>query len=125
MLNWSKNFFLVIGTVVNQDPIFTITDTRLYVSVVTLSFEGNVKLLKQLESGFKRTTNWNKYQSNVTQQTRYKNLDFLIDPSFQRVNRLFIFSFDDRNIRQSQKKIFSSDCRHSRLRCYDRCKKFL
>ena len=36
------------------------TDTKLYVPVVTLSTEDNVKLLKQLESGFNRTINWNK-----------------------------------------------------------------
>ena len=41
---------------------FTITDTKLYVPVINLLTEGNTKLLKRLESGFKRTINWNKYQ---------------------------------------------------------------
>ena len=49
MLTWSKNCFLIAGTVENQNPTFTETDTKLYVPVV--------KLLKQLESSFKRTTN--------------------------------------------------------------------
>ena len=80
---------MVIGIVENQDPIFAITDTNFYVLVATLSTQGRVKLLKQLESGFKVKINWNKYQSKVTQQTRNKNLDFLIDPSFQGVNRDF------------------------------------
>ena len=63
MLNWSKKCFLVAGTATNQKPTFTITDTKLYVSVITLSTQGKVKLLKQLESGFKRTINWNNYES--------------------------------------------------------------
>ena len=43
---------------------FTITDTKLYVPVVTLSTQDNTKLLQQLKSGFKRTINWNKHQSD-------------------------------------------------------------
>ena len=49
---------------------FTITDTRLYVQVVTLSTNDNAELLQQLKSGFKRTINWNKYQSKVTIQNK-------------------------------------------------------
>ena len=41
---------------------FTATDTKLYVPVVTLSTQDNVKLLLQLKSRLKRTINWNKYQ---------------------------------------------------------------
>ena len=62
-LKWSKNSILVGGTAANQNPIFKITDTKLYVPVVTLSIQVNIKLLKQLESIFKRTINWNKCQS--------------------------------------------------------------
>ena len=57
MLSWSKNCSLVAGTVANQEPAFAVTVKNLYVPVVTLSKPGNVKLLKQLESGFKRTIN--------------------------------------------------------------------
>ena len=39
---------------------FVITNTKLYVLVVTLSTEDDAKLLEQLKSGFKRTFNWNK-----------------------------------------------------------------
>ena len=49
------------GTLENQNPTFAITGTKRYVPVVTLTTQDNVKLLKQLESGFKRTINWNKY----------------------------------------------------------------
>ena len=41
------------------------TDTKLSVPVITLSTEDHVKLLKQLESIFKRTSNWNKYQPKL------------------------------------------------------------
>ena len=44
---------------------FAITNTKIYVTVVTLSTQDNTKLLEQLKSGFKRTVNWNKYQSKV------------------------------------------------------------
>ena len=59
MLTWTKNCFLVAGTAANQEPTFTITDTKLYISVATLTTQDNIKLLKQL--GFKKTINWNKY----------------------------------------------------------------
>ena len=65
------------------------------VPVVTLSTQENIKLLKQLESGFKRTTNWKKYLAKTTNQVQNRYLDFLIDPSFQGVNRLFVLSFKD------------------------------
>ena len=54
-------------------PKFKITDTSLYFQVVTLSTHDNVKLFKKLGSGFKRTINWNKYQSKKTNhaQNRY------------------------------------------------------
>ena len=100
--------FLIAGTVENPDPKFTITDIKLYVPVVTFSTQDNAKLLRLLESGFKRTINWNKYQSKLTQQTLNRNLDFLIDPSFWGVNRLFILSFKDRRVWQSYKQFFVS-----------------
>ena len=55
---------------VDRVTAFTITDTRLYVQVVTLSTNDNAELLQQLKSGFKRTINWNKYQSKVTIQDK-------------------------------------------------------
>ena len=81
-LKWSKDCFLVAGTIANQVPTSTLTDTKCYVPVVTLSSQDNVKLLKQLESGFKRTINWNKYTFKKTNQAQNRHLDFLIDSSF-------------------------------------------
>ena len=54
-----------------------------------------IKLLKQLESGFKRTINWNKCQLKVTEQVLNRYLDYLVYPSFQVVNRLFVLSFEN------------------------------
>ena len=51
------------------------------------------KLLQQLKSGFKRTINWNKNEPKVSPERRNQYLNFLIDPSFQGVNRLFVLSF--------------------------------
>ena len=72
---------------------FKITDTKLYVPVVTLSKENDIKLLEQLKSGFERTIKWNKYRSQMTVQPQNDNLNYLIDPTFTNVNRFFLLSF--------------------------------
>ena len=88
ILTWYVNC-LVTGTVTNQVLTFTVTDTKLYVPVVNLF----AKLLEQLKSGFKRTINWNIYQSKITTQPQNQYLDYLIDPNFQGVDRLFVLSY--------------------------------
>ena len=56
----------MVDTIIdNQSATFSINDTKLYVPVVTLSTQDNAKLLEQLKSVFKRTINWNKYQSRI------------------------------------------------------------
>ena len=52
---------------------FEITDTKLYVPVVTLSKENHTQLLEQLKAGFKRTIKWNKYRSQMTIQSQNNN----------------------------------------------------
>ena len=64
---------------------FKITDTKLYVPVVTLSKENDIKLLEQLKSGFKRTIKWNKYRSEMTKQTKTNNLNYLVDPDLTKL----------------------------------------
>ena len=86
------NCILVAGIAANQNSRFQINDTKIYVPAVTLSAQQNIKLLKQLETGFKRTIQWNKYLSKTANQAQHRYLYFLIDPSFQRVNRLVILS---------------------------------
>ena len=63
ILTWSRNCVIVSSNDANQNATFAITDTKLYVPVVTLSTQNNAKLLQQLKSGFKRIINWNKYLS--------------------------------------------------------------
>ena len=60
ILTWSARCFIIDNPIAGQEPTFTITDTKLYVPVVTLSTQENAKLLEQLKSGFTRTINWNK-----------------------------------------------------------------
>ena len=88
---------------------FQITDTKLYVPVVTLSKENDIKLLEQLKSGFKRTIKWNKYRSEMTNQTKTNHLNHLIDPTFTKVNRLFVLSFENENNRTSFSKYYASN----------------
>ena len=85
---------------------FKITDTKLYVPVVTLSKENDIKLLEQLKSGFKRTIKWNKYRSQITIQPQNNNLNYLIDPTFTKVNRLFVLSFENEDDRRSFSKYY-------------------
>ena len=73
---------------------FKIADTKLYVSVVTFSKENDRKLLEQLKAGFKRTIKWNKYRSQMTVQPQNNNVNYLIDPTFSNVNRLFVLAFE-------------------------------
>ena len=49
--------------VADQGATLLTTDTRLYVPVVPLSIQDDVKLIEQFKPGFKRTINWKKYQS--------------------------------------------------------------
>ena len=75
------------------DALFRITDVKLFVPVVTLSKENDIKLLEQLKTGFKRTIKWNKYRSQISIQSQNNNLNYLIDPTFTNLNRLFVLSF--------------------------------
>ena len=78
----------------------------MYVPVVTLSAEDDNKLLEQLKTGFKRTITWNKYISEMSNQTKNNNLNYLIDPTFTNVNRLFVASFENEDDRTSFSKYY-------------------
>ena len=68
---------------------------------MTLSTQDNAKLLQQLKSGFKRVINWNKYLSKPELLAENTNLNHLAEPSFQRVNRLFVLAFENDTQRTS------------------------
>ena len=92
ILGWSSTCVITNSAGAGK---FTIIDTKLYVLVVTLSTQDNTKLLQQLKSGFKRTINWNKYQSDPKTYARKRYLNDLVDPIFQEINRLFVLSFEN------------------------------
>ena len=89
ILTWSSACALIATVNPNQAATFAITDTKLYVPVVTLSTQENNKFFQQLKSGFKRVINWNKYLSKPELLARNPNLNHLVEPSFEGVNRLF------------------------------------
>ena len=122
-LTWSENCVLTnkaygravaaqggnpaVGRINNlTDAAFKITDGKLYVPVVTLSAENDNKLLEQLKTGFKRTVKWNKYRSEMSNQTINNNLNYLIDPTFTNVNRLFVLSYENKTDRTSFSKYY-------------------
>ena len=94
ILTWSSNCVLVATNNQNQAATFEITDTKLYVPVVTLSTQENTKFLQQLKSGFKRVINWNKYLSKPELLAQNPNLNHLVEPSFQ----VLAFENDDDRI---------------------------
>ena len=85
---------------------FEITDCKLYVPVVTLSAENDNKLLEQLKSGFKRTIKWHKYMLQMSNQNKNNNLNYVTDPTFSNVNRLFVLSFENEDDRTSYYKYY-------------------
>ena len=105
-MTWSSNCIIIYADVANQVPAFTITETNLYVPLVTFSTQDNAKLLPQLKSGFKRTTSWNKYLPKPELLPQNPNLNHLIEPSFQGVNRLLILVFEDDEQRTSNKRYY-------------------
>ena len=80
---------------------FKTTEAKLYVPVLTLSFQDNAKLLQLLKSGFKRTINLKKYQSDPKTYAQNRYLNNLVDPSFQGVNRCFVLYFENKYYRES------------------------
>ena len=109
ILTWSADCVIISTNIADPNPTFTIRETNLYVPVVTLSTQDNAKLLPQLKSGFKRTITWNKYlelkylPELLAQNT---NLNHLIEPSCQGVNRLFALAFENDMQRIMKKRYY-------------------
>ena len=103
ILTWSANYVIVSTNNLNQNAAFAITNTRLYVLVVSLPTQENAKLLHQLKSGSERVINWNKYLSKQKLLAQNPNLNHLVEPSFQGVNRLFVLASESHTQRTSAK----------------------
>ena len=104
----------VTGNHDNKKPNFVITDTKLYVAVVTLSVQNNAKLLQHLKTGFKGTVNWNKYQSESTLLTRNRYLN-----KFSGRKCAFCFIIWKSWTWNKLQAIFYFDCRNRKLQFYD------
>ena len=114
-LKWNKNCIItslkqraLAASAVGKDNAPTgvtlaINDCQLYVPVVTLSKDDEVKLLTNLKSGSTREIIWDKYRSQMSTETANNNFNILIDPTFTNVNRLFVLTYpiNDNNNRQS------------------------
>ena len=113
-LKWNKNCVITglerrqvdAGPPVVRDnaptgATLSITDCKLYVPVVTLSKDDEIKLLTNLKSGFTREIIWNKYRSQMSTEAVNNNLNILVDPTFTNVNRLFVLAYRIADNRQS------------------------
>ena len=106
ILTWSSTCVFISTNAQNQSATFAITDKKLYVPVVNLSTQENTKFLQQLKSGFKRVINWNKYLSKPELLAQNPNINHLIEPSFQGVNRLFVLAFENDDGRTSSDEYY-------------------
>ena len=116
-LTWSANCVITsmekrITTGANGDNFptsatFKIKDTKLYVPVVILSPQDDNKLLEQLKTGFKKTIKWNRHRSEMTNQTKTDNLNYLVDPTFTKANRSFVLSFKNEKDRTSYSECYT------------------
>ena len=102
-MTWSSTCVITNS---NGAGTFAITNRKLYVPVVTLSTQENTKFLQQLKSGFKRVINWNKYLPKPELLARNQNLNHLVEPSFQRVNRLSVLAFENDDYRTSHERYY-------------------
>ena len=78
-----------VATMQATGATFQINNAKLYVPVVTLSINGNITFLE----GFNKKIAWKKYSSEIRTKTKNNNLNYLIDPIFRNINRLFVLSF--------------------------------
>ena len=118
-LKWNKNCVITsleerqvdAGPPVVRDNAPTgatlaINDCKLYITIVTLSKDNEIKLLTNLKSGFKREITWNKYRSQITTEVININLNILIDPTFTNVNRLSVLAYQNADDRQSYSQFY-------------------
>ena len=101
-LTWHKDCMISsVDAAAGQVVSFVITNTKLYVPIVTFSTKDNNNLTKQLNDGFKRSISWNQYVSKPFPETPHKKTGitrFALDAAFQGVNRLFVLAFEDTRV---------------------------
>ena len=93
-----------VNATLTTEAVFQINNAKHYAPVVSLAINDNIKLLENIKRGFKRTIYWNKNKSKIRAKPKNNNLYYLIDPTFRKINELFVHSFkngDDRTTRNS------------------------
>ena len=90
-----------------SDLQFSIIDCKMYVPVVTLQTRYQNQLYKDIKTGISIDFKWSKYISQMINQTATNNLNFLIDPTFNNVNRLFVLAFPNEEDRRSFSKYYT------------------
>ena len=127
ILKWSQNYVLTekatreekareVGPPV-LDPVnainrpedlkFNITDSKLYVPAVTLQEKYENKLFEGLKTGINIDFQWPRFRTQIINQPATNNLHFLIDPTFNNVNRLFVLAFPNKEDRSSFSKYYT------------------
>ena len=95
-LNWTKNCAMFDIT---EDTIFKITNTKLYVPIVTLSNENSIQLTKQLNEGFKGSVYWNEYKTKTDLRKLMNNnitdMRIYLNASFQGLKKLLVLVFNN------------------------------
>ena len=89
------------------DLKFNIKDCRLYVPVVTFQEKYENKLYEELKTGIYMDFEWAKYRSQAINQSATNNLNVLIDPTFNNVNRLFALAFANEEDRSTFSKYYT------------------
>ena len=111
LINWKvelrlkRTKYCVLSTVgadnvnnIDSDNInFTIKDTKLYVSAVTLSARDNQKLSKRLSKESKRSAYWNEYKTKSENKNTTNELRYFLESNFIRVGRLFLSVYSNRD----------------------------
>ena len=94
-LNLTRKKECVLSTAAD-DAVFIISDTRLFVPVVTLSKEDNKDFIEQQNKGFQRSIYWNEYKTKEINENADANVFKYInlDPSVQGANRLFVMAYN-------------------------------
>ena len=110
-LTWKKECVL---STADDEAVFIINDTKIYVPVVTLSKEDNKDFIKQQNKGFQRSIYWNEYKTKEeTKNASANNFEYIsFDPSFQGVNRLFVMAYNkladanDNEFNRNSKRVY-------------------
>ena len=72
---------------VKTGATFQISNAKLYVPVVNLPINDNIKFLENIRQRLKRKISWSKCRSEITTQPNSNNLDYLIHSTFQQTQQ--------------------------------------